>query len=247
MPRFVTVIVLLFVFLVMPASAQITMTRDDIVPQLGELHAVSFNAVNPTGLEAIVNATGGNQTYDLTAFTYEDGDSSIVDVVMPSDAIPGADDPAFENADFVSFQDPDKAPNADLNNPVYMFYSEDGDGYFLHGSVGVADLDGDGSDDATISKNVPPLQIFAMGVFLHASDQRHPAHPRDDLAEMNRRAGASGNREKDSSTLRLIAPLSKASSLAEKRPRQTRKPHRRHVPVAGVGPEAARRQRGRGG
>ena len=153
---------LLYVVLVLPASAQITMTMDDILPRFGEIRATTYTAENPTGLDAIVNATGGNQTYDFTAFTFDGGDSSAVDVLPLSSNIPSADDPAFENADFVLFNDPAKPPNSELNNPLYMFYSEDNEGYFLHGTVTVADLDNDGTDDTSISKNIPPLQVFAI-------------------------------------------------------------------------------------
>jgi len=158
MPRSLASLTLLSIFLPVSATAQITITADEYQPAFGEFTSLSFVSDNPTGIEALVNATGGNQTYDFTAFPYGDGAQVVIDILPLSSSIPGSNDPAFAGADYVAFSDP--AKNPDLPGTLYAFFSVDNDGLYTHGSIAFGDFDMDGTEDMSTSKITPPEREF---------------------------------------------------------------------------------------
>ena len=77
-----------------PVSAQITITADDYRALLsGQQTTVSHYTLSGEGLDAIVAATGENQTWDFSGITYTEIDTSYSETVeppVPGSPVPGA-------------------------------------------------------------------------------------------------------------------------------------------------------------
>ena len=155
-------------FLLMPvlrAHSQITLDLSDIQERFGEQRTVqTFEADNTTGLQALVNTSGANQTWDFTTLSFTETLTGTVEIVpLPAD-VPGSDNPAFDNATHVtviSFENETNAPDSTAWS--YQSYANDGVysyGLFFESSQ---DVDGDGNTpDEVVLSYSPRFQSTAL-------------------------------------------------------------------------------------
>ncbi len=84
------------------AHAQIAITASDLFSQVGKTSSLSsFTIESGSELQAIVEASGENQTYDFTEIPVDDTLSGTVSVFGSPEGLPGGDDPAFAGANHV--------------------------------------------------------------------------------------------------------------------------------------------------
>lgn len=143
-------------------EAQITITRADFEPSSGAIIDTSFTALNPAGIEVILNATGGDQTYDFSVFAYDEGTVSRLARTSSLSAIPGGDDPDFSTANWV------QTASEGLITSYSLFTLNDA-GYAWNGGVLVLDFDGDGTVENTVFANSPPNLILRFPLAMGAA------------------------------------------------------------------------------
>ncbi len=126
-------------FTAVPAFAQIEITANEyrnFFFKSGNSFT-TFSADSADALRPILNAKGGNQTWDFTAITYDDAFSATFDIVQAP--VPGSDDPALADANLIlRFSGTDMAGR---DSSVYTFQRLDDDGLSLLGSVATFDAD----------------------------------------------------------------------------------------------------------
>lgn len=139
----------LLLTLAQPAIGQIVITEDDYRDLLqNRITWISYTADDTTGLQALADSTGGNQTWDFSAFTYGEADSATSEIVEPP--VPGSDDPDFAEANIITrYQEADSA--------AYGFIKLDAEGLSLLGVVAIGEYDDDEETDTVIVKYTPPL------------------------------------------------------------------------------------------
>ena len=145
------------------AHAQIELTVDEVrALTTGEISG--FSTENAASLQALVEASGESQVYDITSVTFEQTlEGSIELMTMPAD-VPGADDPALSDAEAVLAYDFD-VEGADLDSTAWVFHDFEDDGVYRHGIVfrSTVDLDGDGAAPDEVSLTFsPPEQSLAL-------------------------------------------------------------------------------------
>lgn len=149
--------ILFLPLLAAPAAAQITFDPsilESLVDQRVEIAAYTMDTQDIPNLTPILNATGGEQTYDFSSFTFFGPSSFVYDVLPSAAGTPGEGDPHFSGANYVQSQN--------TGGDFYVYYALRDDGYFILGSILVqtTDSDGNGVLDQTISKNSPPDPIY---------------------------------------------------------------------------------------
>ncbi len=123
----------------LPATAQITLTADDVAGNNFGLSFISQNFFvqnpNPATLQALLDLSGDDQVWDFTVFSYDPNDPSRNTFVSPPDGLPGSDDPAFAQANYaVSIDFPDRSP--DLPDSLsWTFHRLEEDGHYDLGAI----------------------------------------------------------------------------------------------------------------
>ncbi len=150
---------------VMDAAGQISFTLSDIESLVGQLREVqTFETETTAELQALVNTSGADQTWDFSAIVFEETTAGTIEIVpLPAD-VPGADDPAFEDATHVmviAFE----SQSSEADSSAWNYQSFDSDGAYSYGFFFLSseDVDGDGStpDEVVFSYN-PRFQTAAL-------------------------------------------------------------------------------------
>lgn len=145
----------LFMLLLAPqfVSGQITIPETVLTSLVGNEQTVtSYEFTNTTGLQAIVDADGANQTWDFTNIPV--GDPFVVTsqyISLPAE-IPGANNAQYADADFAIVVESDTAD-------VYLYQSIDAGAHMMYGFTGFGDLDDDGTDEEFSTFNTPASKI----------------------------------------------------------------------------------------
>lgn len=148
------------------ASAQITITRADIEAQLNRpVRSTTYEGKSTTGLEALINATGGNQTWDLRAIPFEMIYEGISEPATGS--VPGAYDPHFSQANRVQ-QNTIHQQDIGIDSVSYVFSALHDDAYVMLGTVGEMDIDEDGSKELVSLKFNPGLTVMPLPLTMGA-------------------------------------------------------------------------------
>ncbi len=90
------------------STAQITFDRSYFETQVGNLQSsvvYQMDASQHGSLNTIVEATGGNQTYDFSPYTYSFGANVSQPILNSAVGTPGENDPDFGGANFVQYLD----------------------------------------------------------------------------------------------------------------------------------------------
>jgi hypothetical protein len=141
------------------ASAQITITRADVAAQLGQrTETVTYEGENTTGLQAVVDARGSGQTWDLRAVRFSPVFASIVEPA--SGTTPGSGDPHFDQANYVQKMTVNQ--EAEIDSVFYSYNRLTGDAYQMLGTAGMADFDGDGVDELVALKFKPSSIVMKL-------------------------------------------------------------------------------------
>ena len=121
----------------------------------GELQVRLYDVLDGgAGLDAILAATGPNQTYDFSQFNYGPHSTLTFEIQSSADGTPGALDATLNTANYVQI-----GPHTG-GTLGYNYYVLDETGYRTLGNVIVYDSDSNGVDDTTYSVHSPP-QTFA--------------------------------------------------------------------------------------
>lgn len=84
------------------ARAQITIDRGEIEELIDRSYlATTFTAADSAYFQALVNASGPDQTFDFTGTTYPLADTGRIAYMEPDAGTPGINDPAFASANIV--------------------------------------------------------------------------------------------------------------------------------------------------
>src|SRR5690606_42024009 len=86
----------------LPVYGQLTFSAQDYAGQffgqtITEQSFFSYTP-NPTDLQALINKSGANQTWDFTVFTYEAQEPGATSFVIPPTGVPGVNEEAFAAA-----------------------------------------------------------------------------------------------------------------------------------------------------
>ena len=124
-----------------------------------------FSTTNSAGLQALIDATGGNQTWDFSGLTFESNvGGTFVILPMPAD-VPGANEPEFANATHVAAVALSEGGGTDPDSTLYTYQAITDEGVFSIGAFfsSKTDLDGDGMvpDEGKFTYD-PPLQQTAF-------------------------------------------------------------------------------------
>lgn len=143
------------VFLITAQSSrgQITVSESVFTSFYGtEQTITSFTLENSAALQAIVNASGANQTWDFTGLTVTEMLTVTQSFIELPATVPGSSTAAFANADV--------AINvlADTGS-VYLYQGVVGGSHINYGSTVLADIDDDGVDDEFSTVYSPPSVI----------------------------------------------------------------------------------------
>lgn len=147
------------------AYGQITFDLSDVQNLVNQERTVrTFETENTVGIQALVNTSGANQTWDFTSLSYAETQSGTVEIVpLPAD-VPGADNPAFANAthvQIISFT----SPNAGPDSTAWSYQAFDAEGIYNYGIFfeSSQDIDGDGNvPDEVVFSYSPPYQTTAF-------------------------------------------------------------------------------------
>ena len=85
-------------------NAQLVLTESLLTDRFGTIEdVISYETENPAGLQAIVNASGENQTWDFSSVIFTDTTELLQSyLTLPAD-LPGSDIPELSAADFVEY------------------------------------------------------------------------------------------------------------------------------------------------
>ncbi len=138
--------------LVSPAFGQLTITSSNFQALIGSTQNITaYTSQDTTGLRALINTSGSNQTWNVGVRTYQSGTSSTTFLNYLGGA-PLANDPAFSGSNTVTRGKSPSSPNI----TSWGFYKLDATGFTLYGFV----IDSSG----TYSKFTysPPLLGFKL-------------------------------------------------------------------------------------
>jgi hypothetical protein len=147
------------------AHAQIELTASE-ARALAEstVEIDGFTTENAASLQALVDASGGGQTYDFTSATFEQTRNGSVEVLTSFTDLPGSDDAALNDAGVVlayNFE----VDDADLDSTAWIYQDFADDGIYQHGLVfrSTVDVDGDGDapDEIKLTYS-PPDRALAL-------------------------------------------------------------------------------------
>lgn len=142
-----------FVVTVQSSRGQITITESVFTDLYGtEQTITSFTLVNSAALQAIVDASGPNQTWDFSALPVMDSLTVTQQFIELPATLPGSGVSAFADADVAINVVTD-------TGSVYLYQGIDGGNHINYGSTIVGDIDGDGMDDEFTTVNAPPSVI----------------------------------------------------------------------------------------
>ncbi|MEM8484405.1 MAG: T9SS type A sorting domain-containing protein [Bacteroidota bacterium] len=142
------------------AFAQITFPETFITDRIGRSINETIYALEVTAaMDAVVNATGANQTWDFNGAVATDSFSvTATYVALPAD-LPGSDNPAFENANIAITGEDEGVETA-------LYYQLENGNYWHLGSTSLVDTDGDGiAEEVTGVYSPPSLDIVFPGAF----------------------------------------------------------------------------------
>lgn len=93
----------------LPVYGQLTFSAQDYAGQffgqtITEQSFFSYTP-NPTDLQALINKSGANQTWDFTVFTYEAQEPGATSFVSPPTGVPGANEAAFAAANYATLSE----------------------------------------------------------------------------------------------------------------------------------------------
>lgn len=142
-----------------PAAAQITFDGAYLEEAVGEAYQAltySLNVQHYESLGTIIEATGPDQTYDFSGFTFGDPTTFDYEVLSSPAGTPGEGIEAFEASNWVQV--------SNTSGGFYAYYELRDDGYYSLGSVSVlpTDNDGDGAMDLSVSYNDPPDLVYPL-------------------------------------------------------------------------------------
>jgi hypothetical protein len=143
--------------LTVPVAAQITfdaLSLQTLVGQRIQTSVYLMDMQHYSALGTIVNASGGNQTYDFSGFTYGLPSGIAYDVLGSAAGTPGENDPYLGGANFVQVTD------YGGGSIFYVYNNLTGTGYELLGSV--FDQAIGGAMTRSISKNDPADRTYAL-------------------------------------------------------------------------------------
>ena len=136
MKRLATLLLLLSLF-VLPVRAQITLTADEVQAQIGtSLDIITFRSDGPANqIQALINKSGANQTWDFTTLNFDDGTEQTVGTFdsPPAGAIGGNEAP-YNTANLVV-----AAEDVNSNNAAYSYQDFRNDGIYYIGAATRAD------------------------------------------------------------------------------------------------------------
>ena len=146
-----------------PAMAQIVLDETFLTGRIGQtVSIVEYSATDLTGGDAILAASGTNQTWDFTMASYEESFSGTQTMnTFPGD-FPRSDDPAFAGTDFVIATEVDTAT-------IYLYQSLDAGTLAGLGNVFVGDFDENGTLDTLASTFSPPTVGYQFPLQFGAS------------------------------------------------------------------------------
>lgn len=123
------------------ATSQISLELSDLESLYGTRQEVThYKATTLTGADAIVAATGDDQTWDFNLMTWGFDGTSTIDYLTSFSGIPGADDIRFSRANLVT-QVWDVANPAPEDSSVYIFQRVTPTGLSLMGLSATGDID----------------------------------------------------------------------------------------------------------
>ena len=146
------------------ALGQITLDETYRIFSVGaDVTVTSYDTSQPGDLSAIVNATGGDQTYDFSGVSLDDTLQATQQWVPFSSDIPGSDNEAFATSNLV-FKLTLPATDDTEEFTSYQFYRFEDDVLTSLGSSLSEDVDGDGTADEGLFTQVPGLTVVALPV-----------------------------------------------------------------------------------
>ncbi|NBC15788.1 MAG: T9SS type A sorting domain-containing protein [Bacteroidetes bacterium] len=147
------------------AHAQIELTGNEVRALIESTTEIDgFTTESASSLQALVDASGGGQTYDFTSATFEQTLEGSVELLTSFTDVPGADDAALSDAGVVlayNFE----VDDVDVDSTAWIYQDFDDDGVYQHGLVfrSTVDLDGDGSAQDEIKLTYSPrYQTLAL-------------------------------------------------------------------------------------
>lgn len=138
---------------ILPAAGQITFDGSLLHTLVGQQvtgTVYSIQATHFPSLGPIVNATGGNQTYDFTPYTYDVPSITSYTALGSAAGTPGESDPYLNTANFV------QVTTFSEQSASYVYNEIRDDGYFLLGSVFTSEA------GMSISKFEPADETYAL-------------------------------------------------------------------------------------
>ena len=147
-------------------SAQITITRADVEAQLRQtMHTATYEGDDLSGLDAVVAATGGGRTWDLSGVQPRKiFEGTAEPAVLPA---PGSDDAHLAQANFVQKMSLRQESGVDSLAYVYNHLSDDA--YLMLGMAADADLDDDGQKELITLRFVPGNQVMKLPMTMGTS------------------------------------------------------------------------------
>lgn len=146
---------LLLVFLTVVStstvSAQITILESDFTAMFGAPIEATSYALDRTEVQAIVDASGPNQTWDVSGVTMTDTTTATIAYINLPAEIPGSTNPEFAEATVAQSV---SAPGDTVQS--YIYYSLENGELIRFGATAAGDLDGDGVLDEFSTFNAPP-------------------------------------------------------------------------------------------
>lgn len=131
--------------------AQITILESDFTAMFGAPIEATGYELDRTAMQTIVDASGANQTWDVSGVTINDTTSAIISYINLPAEIPGSTNPEFADATVVQRI---SAPGDTVES--YIYYSLENGELLRFGSTTAGDLDGDGVLDEFSTFNAPP-------------------------------------------------------------------------------------------
>lgn len=167
--RFLGSFLLILVFGIGSAQAQITIVESDLRASLGRRIAIQqVNAVNPSNFASLFNQDGGNQVFDFTPFEYDAQFGGIQERQPIGDApsgVPFLNDFESRGATIVGTLRLNATDPTDEDSTAWTFENLSSDGFSFYGASFLFDQDVDGDGDSPDSVAIqynPALQLYPL-------------------------------------------------------------------------------------
>lgn len=155
---YLLVLLLTATYIVQPATAQISITSEDITNLIGESRSLTTFSSTDAQIQAIVDADGANQTWDFSQVSHSDTLHAVTNYYASGDGLPGGEE--FPETNYaievmMGIESPDVDSAAWVFNQI-----KDDSALTLGGSYVMEDPDTGEPDTLTFSYDPPNLNFI---------------------------------------------------------------------------------------